>query len=95
MRSPGRALRIAVVLGLPELAPGGYEVRWTTLSTEDGELERGTWSFKVTAAATAVPTPTQAPTAGSTTLTLWSLGQTIVVTPEESAAFQTVSTTRG
>ncbi len=30
-----------------------------------------------------------------TTLTLWSLGQTIVVTPEESAAFQTVSTTRG
>ena len=30
-----------------------------------------------------------------TTLTLWSLGQAIVVTPEESASSQTVSTTRG
>lgn len=55
--------RRMVIEGVPELAPGEYEVRWTTLSTEDGELERGTWSFKVTAAATAVPTPTQTPTA--------------------------------
>ena len=30
-----------------------------------------------------------------TTLTLWSLGQAIVVTPEESAASQTPRTTRG
>ena len=30
-----------------------------------------------------------------TTLTLWSLGQSIVVTPEESAAAQTVAATRG
>ncbi len=55
--------RRMVIEGVPELAPGEYEVRWTTLSTEDGEVERGTWSFTVTAAATAVPTLRQAPTA--------------------------------
>lgn len=55
--------RRMVIEGVPELAPGEYEVRWTTLSTEDGEVERGTWSFTVTAAATAVPTLPQAPTA--------------------------------
>ncbi len=55
--------RRMVIEGVPELAPGEYEVRWTTLSTEDGELERGTWSFTVSAAATAVPTLPQAPTA--------------------------------
>ena len=54
--------RRMVIEGVPELAPGEYEVRWTTLSTEDGEVERGTWSFTVTAAATAAPTATQAPT---------------------------------
>jgi hypothetical protein len=30
-----------------------------------------------------------------TTLTLWSLGQAIIITPEEPAAAQTVATTRG
>jgi methionine-rich copper-binding protein CopC len=46
----------------PDLAPGEYEVRWTTLSAEDGELVRGTWSFTVTAAPTPSPSPTPSPT---------------------------------
>ena len=47
---------------VPELAPGVYEVRWTTLSAEDGELVRGTWSFAVVAAPTPSPSPTPSPT---------------------------------
>jgi methionine-rich copper-binding protein CopC len=50
-----------VITDLPELAPGSYEVQWTTVSAEDGELARGTWSFTV---AVALKTPgTPAPTA--------------------------------
>lgn len=45
-------------LDLPELAPGKYEVRWVSLSTEDGEIFRGTYTFEVVAA---TPTPTPAP----------------------------------
>ncbi len=47
----------------PTLEPGTYEMRWTTFS-DDGHIERGTWSFDVTAAEpSATPTaPTAAPT---------------------------------
>lgn len=49
------------ITDLPDLAPGTYEVQWTTVSAEDGELARGTWSFT---AAVAIKTPgTPAPTA--------------------------------
>ena len=52
-----------VITDLPDLAPGTYTVQWTTVSAEDGELARGTWSFTV---AVAVKTPgTPAPTATS------------------------------
>jgi copper resistance protein C len=58
------------IADLPELAPGTYEVQWTTISAEDGELARGTWSFTVTAepspSPTAEPTPSAAPTAAET-----------------------------
>jgi len=50
-----------MTVDLPGLAPGAYEVRWTTLSTEDGELERGTYVFTV-AAATSSPPPSHVPT---------------------------------
>jgi copper resistance protein C len=54
-------VRRMVIAGLPELAPGGYEVRWTTHSAEDGEIARGTWRFSVTPAPTpSPPAPTQA-----------------------------------
>ena len=54
-------LKRMVITDLPELAPGTYTVQWTTVSAEDGELARGTWSFTV---AVALKTPgTPAPTA--------------------------------
>lgn len=48
-------------LDLPVLAPGVYEVRWTSYSAEDGELERGSYTFTVVAGATAAPTATTSP----------------------------------
>ncbi|HET9852980.1 MAG TPA: copper resistance CopC family protein, partial [Candidatus Limnocylindrales bacterium] len=53
-----RELRLA----LPALAPGEYEVRWTSFSAEDSELERGRYSFTVLPA----PNPTPAPTVVTT-----------------------------
>ena len=50
-------------LELPVLAPGVYEVRWTSYSAEDGALERGSYTFTVAAAATTAPTATTVPTA--------------------------------
>ena len=52
-------------LELPELAPGEYEVRWTSYSTEDGELARDTYTFEVLAAPSPTPsaTPTERPSA--------------------------------
>lgn len=47
-------------LTLPPLAPGTYTVRWTSFSTEDGELARGTYEFTV------APSPSPSP-AGTTT----------------------------
>jgi methionine-rich copper-binding protein CopC len=45
------------------LAPGAYEIRWTTFSTEDQEQARGTTTFTVAAAPSASPSPTPAATA--------------------------------
>lgn len=50
-------------LELPVLTPGEYEVRWTTYSTEDNELGRGTYTFEVLAAPSPAPTPSAAPSA--------------------------------
>lgn len=55
---PADARRL-VIDPIPALEPGAYEVRWTALS-DDGHVERGTWSFEVSAAeptATATPAP--------------------------------------
>jgi methionine-rich copper-binding protein CopC len=58
-----------VIDPVPELSPGTYVVRWTTLSRDDTHVQRGTWSFTVTAEPTAEPTPvvTDAPTTEPTT----------------------------
>lgn len=45
-------------LALPDLDPGEYEVRWTTFSSEDGELFRGSYTFTVLLD----PSPTTSPT---------------------------------
>src|SRR5690349_6883315 len=50
---PSDAKRL-VITDVPELAPGTYEMRWTA-SSDDGHIERGTWTFTVTAAASAEP----------------------------------------
>ena len=47
-------------LALPLLQPGTYEVRYTSFSAEDGELDRGRYSFTI--AASPSPTPTTRPT---------------------------------
>lgn len=58
---PADARRL-VITDLPGLVPGEYEVRSTTLSAEDGEVDRATWTFTVVAALTPAPTATPAPT---------------------------------
>lgn len=50
-------------LTLPALEPGDYEVRWTSSSSEDGEIARGTYTFEVVAPATPAPTPAATPAA--------------------------------
>ena len=50
-----------VIGDVPDLVPGVYEVRWTSLSAEDSELARGTWTFTVAAGPS--PTPAPSPTA--------------------------------
>jgi methionine-rich copper-binding protein CopC len=52
---------LMVIEPVPDLAPGAYEVRWTSLSAVDPHVERGTWAFTVTAAPTPEPTATPAP----------------------------------
>ncbi len=55
-----------IVIGdLPDLAPGVYEVRWTTVTPDDNGLERGTFAFTIAPAAptAAAPSPTAVPTA--------------------------------
>jgi methionine-rich copper-binding protein CopC len=53
-----------LIADVPDLAPGEYEVRWT-VATDDGHVERDTWSFTVVAAPTPSPSPTPAPTASA------------------------------
>lgn len=50
-------------LRLPVLSPGGYEVRWTSFSAEDGELARDAYAFTVVAATSPTPLPTTRATA--------------------------------
>jgi methionine-rich copper-binding protein CopC len=59
---PTKAMSIADV---PDLAPGDYEVKSTTTSADDGDVDRTTWSFTVVAAPSPSPTPTEAPSASA------------------------------
>lgn len=53
-----------MIAGLPELARGAYEVRWTTVTPDDNGVERGTFAFTV-AAATPSPSPSPSPAAAT------------------------------
>ncbi len=59
---PGDDTKMAID-PVPELAPGTYTVASTTTSAADGDIDRKKWTFTVTAASTAEPTPTAAATA--------------------------------
>ena len=48
-------------LALPELAPGEYEVRWTSFSSQDGELARDSYAFTVLPEPSPTPSPTPSP----------------------------------
>jgi methionine-rich copper-binding protein CopC len=54
---PADAVRL-IIDPVPDLTPGSYEMRWQA-ATDDGHIERGTWTFRVEAA-TATPSPTPA-----------------------------------
>jgi LPXTG-motif cell wall-anchored protein len=69
--------------GLPALAPGRYDVRWTTVTADDAGVERGTFTFTVAEAAatssvppaatpvpSATPAPEPAPATGTADLLL-------------------------
>jgi copper resistance protein C len=60
--------RTMVATPATALGSGSYRVEWTTISLDDGELARGTWTFVVEVAPTPSPTPlpTAAPTAAPT-----------------------------
>jgi methionine-rich copper-binding protein CopC len=54
--------RKVMLVSLPQLSPGSYQVTWTTLSAEDGDEDTGTFAFDVaaTASAASVTSPTMA-----------------------------------
>lgn len=77
-----RELRLA----LPDLAPGQYEVRWTSFSAEDSELERGRYSFTVLPEPSPTPGPTAAPTVAATGAPATTPPPTPAATPVATAA---------
>ncbi len=74
---PDDATRL-IIDPVPDLAPGGYEVRWRAASS-DGHAENDTWTFTVT------PAPTPAPTADATPGSTASAEPTPSATPEPTA----------
>ena len=60
---PNDPLKMVATPATP-LGTGSYRVEWTTISLDDGELARGTWTFTVAVAPT--PSPTPVPTAAPT-----------------------------
>ena len=62
------------------LPNGIYTVQWTTVSADDGDIARGTWTFTVAVAA-ATATPSASATAGAATAT----APTTAPTPSSTA----------
>jgi len=52
-----------MTLALPALEAGTYQVRWTSTSAQDGDIDRGTTGFTYAPAATPSPTPSAAASA--------------------------------
>ena len=56
----GKPREMDLAIATP-LAPATYSIRWTTVSTEDGETAHGTTTFTVQAAPSPTPSPSTAP----------------------------------
>jgi methionine-rich copper-binding protein CopC len=84
---PDDVKRMAIT-DLPELAPGTYTVQWTTVSAEDGELARGTWSFTVAVAlkTPGTPAPTATASASAAATASATPAATVAPTPSPSPA---------
>lgn len=84
-----------VIADLPELAPGTYEVQWTTVSAEDSELARGTWSFTVTAPIPTKALPTPSPSASAAATPSATPAPTVAPSPSASPAPTDPTSTAG
>jgi methionine-rich copper-binding protein CopC len=80
-------VRKMVALPATPLGSGSYRVEWTTISLDDGELARGTWTFNVAVAPTPSPTPvpTATPTATAATAAPTASPTPVPATPAPSA----------
>jgi copper resistance protein C len=66
------------------LANGPYTVQWTTISADDGDIARGTWTFTVAVAATPSPTATPAASASAAPSAAPTPSPTVAPTPAPS-----------
>ena len=66
------------------LANGSYTVQWTTISADDGDLARGTWTFTVAVAATPSPAATTGASASAAPTATPSVVPTVAPTPAAS-----------
>jgi copper resistance protein C len=64
-RDPGDNKRMVATPATP-LGSGSYLVEWTTISADDDELARGTWTFTVAVAPSPSPTPVATAAASAT-----------------------------
>jgi methionine-rich copper-binding protein CopC len=80
--APDPADPTRMVLEPPELDPGAYTIRWTSVAA-DGHVERGTVAFTVT---TPPPTPTPTPTRTPTPAPSATPAPTASPTPTPAAA---------
>ena len=66
------------------LANGSYTVQWTTISADDGDLARGTWTFTVAVAATPSPAATTGASASAAPTATPSAVPSVAPTPAAS-----------
>ena len=77
---PSNAKQMLATPATP-LGSGSYLVQWTTVSLDDGELARGTWTFTVAVAPSASATPVASATPGSSATVAPSAAATVPPSP--------------
>jgi len=76
---PANAKQMIATPATP-LGSGAYLVQWTTVSLDDGELARGTWTFTVAVAPSASATAIASPTSSASVTPSASVAPTAVAT---------------